>query len=266
MIEIFRRSIKEFYVFFNKLTLIVEPPKFDKISGVPKFRYSEENIETLCLIKTGRILSSLNSIVVLFERGFFLEIAILLRTIKECCADLSFLLENYPDKKLSKSQVQYINEFFAEEFSDSKDPLQTIRKHNRVPSKKIHAGYARNIYNQSALIKDSKLKSKIQKLANPSDHQKTTLSILNVYSGYVHYGYSQSVEIIAGSPPRYYLDGMTNTPLVNEWQNFLTTEIVALYNHFALLCIKFNFVKELEFLKSKQIEFQTISGYNSEID
>ncbi|MBU0528210.1 hypothetical protein KKF86_00400, partial [bacterium] len=252
MIEIFEQSVKDFYVFFNKLNKYVGPPKFINISGFPKFRYAKESIETLCLIKTGRILSSLNSIVVLFERGFFLEIAVLLRTIKECCADLSFLLENYPDKKLSKSQEQYINEFFAEEFSDSKDPVQTIRKHNRVPSKKIHAGYARNIYNQSELIKDSKLKSKIQKLANPSDHQKTTLSILNVYSGYVHYGYSQSVEIIAGSPPRYHLEGMADTPMVNEWQKFLTTEIVALYNHFAFLCIKFNFEKELEFFKSKR--------------
>lgn len=266
MIEIFRQSIKDFYVFFNKLTSLVEPPKFDKISGVPKFRYSEESIETLCLIKTGRILSSLNAIVVLFESGFFVEIAVLLRTIKECCAELSFLLENYPDGKLSKSQEQYINEFFTEEFSDPQDPIQSMRKHNRVPSKKIHAGSARNISNLSELIKNPKLRSEIQKIANPSDHQETTLSILNIYSGYVHYGYSQSVEIISGIPPQYHLEGMADTPMVNVWQEILITEFDEIYNHFNFLCLKFKFEKELEFLKSKQIEFQTISGYNSEID
>ncbi len=113
MIELLRQSVKDFLPFFNKLESEVEPPKFVRISGVLKVRYSENNIKTLCLVKTGRIISSLNAILALFEKGYFLEIGVLLRTVKECCAEVSFLLENYPTDDLTSSQEQYINQFFT---------------------------------------------------------------------------------------------------------------------------------------------------------
>lgn len=262
MVEVLRQSINHFKIFFDKLFDEVGPPSLVNRSGFVQFRYSNENIKTLCLIKSARIISSLNAIVLLYQAGYFVEIGVIIRTIKECCADLAFLLENYPDEKLSKHQKQYLDDFFTENFEDPLNPIQSAIKRRRVPSKKIHAGWARTIYGLSTLIRNPKLRSKIQKFANPSVHQMNTLSILNTWSGYVHYGYPHSIEIVGGEPPVYHLEGMAGTPKVEEWQGTLITELFAIYNHFLFVCLRFNYETEFEFLSNKQAEFQALTGYD----
>ncbi len=257
MYEYIKQPIEDFYIFFDKLHDLVKPPELIDRSGFPQFRYEEKNVETLCLIKNGRLISSLNAIALLFEKGYFLEIAILIRTIKECCADILFLLENYPDKQFSKAQEQYLDEFFQEEYLDPHNPIQSARQHKTVSSRKIHAGYARNIYAISNFIKNPKLKSKVQKLLNPHSHQDATLKILKLYSGYVHYGYTQSMDFIGGDPPSYHLEGMSRTPMERDWYKSIVAEIDALYNYYQILCMNFNFAEEFEQLKKKQKIFHS---------
>lgn len=262
MINLIKNSIKDFHIFFDKLTSEVNPPQLLETAGFVKFRYPDEDRKTLCLIKTGRIISSLNAIIVLYEAGYFVEIAVLIRTIKEADAELVFIMENYPNGSLSKSQLQYIKEFFIEEIADPSNPIKSARKHNRVPSKKIHAGSARDFSELSKFIDNPKLRSKIQQLANPSNFQEISQKILNMWSGYVHYGYSQSMDLVGGSPPRFRLEGSRGTPRVQEWLDYLITESVAIYNLFVLLCAKFNFQKEFDELSNKQIEFQRTTNYD----
>lgn len=265
MITIFKQAIENFYPLFYKFEDSVGKPNLIEESGLFQFDYPEKNIPTICLIKMARILSSLNAIVILFENGYIVEIGVIIRTIKEACADLSFLLKDYPENNPTKSQQQYIDEFFKEEFQNPQDPINTARKHNRVPSKKIHAGFARNMYKMSKLIKIEKLRRRVQKIINPSEHQSSTQIILNIWSGYVHYGYRQSVEIFGGTRPEYHFNGLSGTPKMNEWQDILVTEFFAVYNHFLDICLKFKFLEEFEILKSKQIEFQEKTGYNPQM-
>lgn len=260
MIGLFKDSIEVFLTFFIRLHKEVPPPKYIRKSGMLQIRYEQEDIQTLCLIKIGRIISSLNAILVLLKNGHIIEIAVLLRTIKECNSELNFLLENYPTDKLTSPQEQYIKEFFTEEFGDPSDPIKTSRQHNRVGAKKIHAGSAREFYNMSDFIKDPKLKAKIKKIANPSDTQEITQKILNVFSGYVHYGYSQSSELIGDSPPKYHLSGFLGTSKMNEWIDNLITEFDGLYNLFRFLCYKFDFQKEYIIITKKQFDFQKTTG------
>jgi hypothetical protein len=258
----FEEAIHDFILLFDKLESIVEKPRLIERSGILQFRYLNKDIQTLCLIKSGRIISSLNAIIFLFEKGFVLEIGVLIRTIKECIADLSFLLENYPGKPFTKSQKQYIDEFYKEEFDDPSNPVETIRKHNRVNTNKIHSSYARNINELWKNIKDEKVKKKLKIITNPYNHQKATTSILQVFSGYVHFSYTQSMEIIGGSPPDYHLKGFNNTPKIQEWKDIIISHFYELYNHFRFLSYKFDFIKEFQFLGEKQKQFQLYTGYN----
>jgi len=262
MIQLFRKSIRNLYIPLQKIESLVEKPQLINRSGYYQFRYPNKNITTLILIKSARILSSLNAITILIKYGYIVEIGVLIRTIKECIADISFLLEDYPEKEPSKVQQQYIDEFFCEEFNDPLNPLDSAKKHNRVSSKKIHAGFARNFYSLTKYIKNSRLKKIVLKIANPYNHQKATKTILNTFSGYVHYGYTQSIDIVGGSPPRIHLEGMTGTPKIDEWKRYIISEIFSVYNYFLLLCLKFDFKEEYEVLKHQQKEFQKESGYN----
>lgn len=259
MIEYLKKSLEDYLIFFQRLNADVDPPKLIENSGVHQFRYAIENIQTLCLIKTGRVISSLNAIMILFESGYFVEIAVLLRGVKECHIDLIFLLEDYPGDTFTKAQEQYISEFFTEEIEDPSDPIKSARKHNRVSSKKIHAASARAYYKMSDFIKDPELRAKIKKYANPSDTQETTQKIHNMFSGYVHFGYSQSMDLI-GVPPKYHLNGMLGTPRVSEWYDTLITEFDALYNLFLFLCSKFKYEKEFIELSKKQFDFRKVTG------
>lgn len=259
MIRFLLNSINEFLIFFDRSYSDVGPLELIKESGIHKYRYKSEDIKTICLIKTARTISSLNAIMILFRNGFFLEIGALLRGIKESNVEMVFLLENYPTDSNSKDQEQYIREFFAEEIIDPSDPINSARKHTRVPAKKIHAAAARVYYNMSDFISDPKLKEKIKKSANPSDTQKTTQKIQNMFSGYVHFGYSQSMDMI-GVPPKYLLNGMLGTPRVTEWYDTLLTEFDALYNLFQLLCFKFGYKDESIALYHRQQKFRKISG------
>jgi len=261
-----RKSIRDLYPLLAKLESLVGKPQLINRSGFEQFRYPNRDILTLLLIKSARILSSLNAITVLIENGYIVEVGILIRTIKECIADISFLLEDYPEKWPSKDQQKYIDEFFSEEFSDPINPINTARKHNRVPSKKIHAGFARNAYKLSNHIKNSRLKELVLKITNPYYHQKATSVILNTYSGYVHYAYAQSMEIVGGAPPGFYLEGMAGTPKVDEWIENIISEIFSVYNHFMFICLKFNFNDEFEYLSFKQKEFAIKSGYDPKLE
>ena len=265
MIDIFKNAINDFIVPFNRLENKVGKPVLIERSGILQFRYMNNDVETLCLIKSGRIISSLNAILVLLEYGFIVEIGMLVRSIKECSAEVSFLLENYPEKPMSNPQKQYLDEFFKEEFGDATNPIDTIRDHKRVSLKKVHAGYARNINELSKKIENEELRNKLYKISNPSSHQKATISILNVFSGYIHFGYVQSMEIIGDTPPRYHLNGLSGTPKNFEWEDIIIGEIYAIYNHFRFMCLKFNFSKEFEIIGKKQKEFQLSTDHNPQI-
>ena len=266
MITLLKKSIRDLYPILHKLESIVGKPKLINRSGFEQFRYPNEDINTLSLIKSARILSSLNAIMVLIEYGYIVEVGVLIRTIKECIADISFIFEDFPEKWPSVEQKKYMDDFFSEEFSDPLNPVYTARKRDRVSSKKIHAAFARNAYNLSKKIKNARLRELVLKIANPSDHQRATFTILNLFSGYVHYAYPQSIEIVGGSPPRFHLEGLAGTPKIDEWMGYIISEIYSVYNYFMFLCLKFGFNDELEYVSFKQKVFSKVSGYDPKLE
>lgn len=249
MINVFEKAINDFYPTFYKLEELVGKPKIVSVQGITKIRYEKKNIKTICLIKTARIISSLNSILILFEKGFFLEIGVIIRTIKEAISEVQFLLEIGIDVPLLPSQQKYLDNFFKEEFNDFSNPIESAKIDNRVPSKKIRASVTRSLENLKKTFKEGEVPEEVESLLkNPAEFQKLQEVLLNTFSGYLHYSYSQSMEMVVGNPLEFKLRGFNEYYRIKEWEGGIVRIIDELFNYFKFLCFRFEFHEEAKLL------------------
>jgi hypothetical protein len=176
----------------------IDPPVFINIKGLWAWRYQKLTESLACFLKGVKIVSSLNACIVLLQAGCVQEIYALCRMINDYIDEIFFLLIPQDGEIFSKEQLQFLSDFFQEEFDEPANPLKSIQKRNNVPVQKIHATFGKIA------------KSEI----NPSDAQEMLRTIHKAYSGYVHGAYPHIMEMFGKKQPC--LKGMLGTPRVDE--------------------------------------------------
>jgi hypothetical protein len=194
---------------FGALSSSIPAPVFLKDSGYPRFRHTKRDDLLVSYLKGIQIVSSLNAALVLLRHGYVQEVGTLCRSIDDFVNEIYFLAAPLGDNGLSEDQRRFVEEFFQEEFSDTRSPLTSQQKRDRVPRRKIHAGLA-----------------KIQgQTTNPSDVQRLLDVNQKAFSGYVHGAYVHIMDIYGGSPPRFFTSGLLGTPKIEVWERQLTNQV-----------------------------------------
>ena len=201
MITVYKETVPILESALTALGAQIEEPIFLDNNVYPRYRHREQSDGLAAYLKAVRIVSALNAVLVLLEHGFVQELGVLFRTIDEFHEDIMFLLSPQADGGLSKAQIQSLNEFYQEEFSDPKNPLMSKQKRNRVPRRKVYAALGRATGD----------------IVSPSDRAELHRTVGQAMSGFVHGAYPHIMELYGGNPPHFHLNGMLGTPLHKSW-------------------------------------------------
>lgn len=173
------------------------------------FRHDEKTDLLMSYLKSIRLVSSLNAVLLLLEQGYAQEVGVLFRCIQDFIEDILFLCIPLGENGLSNDQKRFVEEFFQEEFDAPDNPFASTQKRDRVPRSNIQAGIAR--------IKGQP--------TNPSDAKELYRTIQQAFSGYVHGAYPHIMNMYGGLPPRYHTHGMPGTPRTSEFEEQMTNYI-----------------------------------------
>ncbi|MCX5726865.1 MAG: hypothetical protein NT030_06830 [Candidatus Saganbacteria bacterium] len=99
--------------------------------------------------------------------------------------------------------------------------LQSVSR-NIVPRKKVRAGVSRVLSN----------------CVNPHDLHEILTTEENAFSGYIHGAYPHIMELYGGDPPRFHMNGMLDTPRIDEWRRQIEVHLdlsVCILGHMCFL-------------------------------
>lgn len=212
-------ALKRLGHLYGELETFLPPINFQGNAPYRAFRFdANEHTDSLaCYLKGMKAVSTLNAGLILLKSGFTQEVGALCRMVDEACNEIIFLIKPEGDNALSKSQEQFLDSFYQEEFSDFKNILAAHNSRHTVPSQKIHASIAKTM---SSSI-------------NPSDGQAMTSVVQKTLSGYIHGAYPQIMEMYGGNPPHFHMRGMLGTPRMIEWM----TQVISYVDRLIIISI-----------------------------
>jgi hypothetical protein len=224
---------------------LTEPEYVTLPGDIPAFRYKEGEQHDLLmsLLKCLRSVSLLHGANMLLMYGFYQEVGILIRCIKESAEDVLFVSTPLGvEGKPSEPQRAHVAEFFEETARSMADAMASEQKKARVPREKISAGVAR--------IGGNPL--------NPSDGKKLHELLHKGYSGYVHGSYPSIMELYGALPDengkpakgsgRYYLRGHLPAARTLEMAEALVSEAHSVAVASAFLAKRFGNAKAYDLL------------------
>lgn len=232
--------------FYQEMSNRIEAPIFVDIGGVHQWRYNKVSDSLACFLKGVKVISTINASMVLLKTGHTQEIGALCRMTDDYWNEIMFLLSPQDGDKFSQHQIQFLNDFFQEEFDNPTDPFGSTQKRANVPVKKIHATFGK--------ISGSEL--------NPSDAQELLRTTHQAFSGYVHGAYPCIMEMFGGA--NLHLNGMLGTPRVEEWRGQLIGYVYRSIMITVFVAIKLGFSDLENDARELVVKFETELGCKSD--
>lgn len=216
-IRTLRRAVDQLCVIVDRLGSSFSPPVTVRMGDgfVDRHPPRARTNGLACYLKAVKMCSTLNGALLLLEGGHVQEAYALGRISQDLVEDIHFLVRPLVDNaKLSERQERALNEFFQEEFADSKDPIGTSQVRDRVSRDKIRAA----IHSGPGMD-------------DPSTAQRIGQALYRVFSGYVHGAYVHIMELHGEDRPGQYLmrgtPGNRLTEAIDYLPNFVYQAILA---------------------------------------
>jgi len=174
---------------FRLLERRVPPAKRQAWKDGFVFRCAERTIQQAIVQKLARTISGLYGIQALLEKGLFQEQGVLQRTVDELQDDVIFLSLGVIRGSLTSLHHNYLEYFYAEEFSDPSNVMESHQSRGMVQRAKIRA------YINEDLGADSSRANIAERV------------ITKAYSGFVHAASPHVMDMYGGDPPRFDVKG-----------------------------------------------------------
>jgi len=185
---------------FRQFEQAVPEPQLVYVGGRRAFRYVERLPQQAIVLKLSRLVTGLEAVWALLERGLPQEAAAIQRILDEIGSDIMFLAGPLTVGKKEPIHDAYLTDFFEEEFHVS-DPVGTQVPRHRVPRKKIRAYVARTY----------------GAVDEPIDKAIAVAAFIEgAYSGYIHVAGAQAMDAYGGIPRRFHIEGMQGTPILDD--------------------------------------------------
>jgi hypothetical protein len=174
---------------FRCLERRVPPPKRQAWQDGFVFRYAERTIHQAIVQKLARTISGLYAIQALLQKGLFQEQGVIQRTVDEIQEDVIFLSLGVIRGALTPMHYSYLEYYYAEEFSDLSNVMESHRSRGMVRRDKIRAYIHDDLGSNSAW---ANIAGRI---------------ITKAYSGFVHAASPHIMDMYGGMPPRFDVKG-----------------------------------------------------------
>jgi hypothetical protein len=159
-------------------------------------RLPKQDIEHAIFLKLVMIASGLDAAMILHRHGHTFEQGALSRMVDEANEDVIFLAFGILKQDHTPRHDQFLEEFWAEEWSDPKNVIGSHRPRNPVPRDKISAYNARHHG------------------GDWSTGHKTTMFLARAYSGFVHGAAQHLMDLYHEGTETFSVRGMLGTPRI----------------------------------------------------
>jgi len=206
------------------LSSLVSPPiLYDFIDGHRGYRYEDPGLIHFCLLKGAKAVSAYNASVVLLRSGYTQEIAVLIRTLIECTRHIDFALGGMLTNQKQDEKPQ---KFVESYFEDENRGFGELKKKPHERQENIHKGIA---------AEARKVATSLGQNADDFDMIGAMRRTYEANSNYVHARYPELMDMYGGTPGRFHLRGMRDTPKDLENLEVLECYLASLENCFALM-------------------------------
>lgn len=246
MRELFHKTMTVLEHALRQLEPQVPLPRAVPFKGGVIWRYAERSVEQALIQKLARNISSLHAIDVLLLHGLLQEQGAMHRVLDELHEDVTFLSTALINDELTPRHHEYLAAFYAEEMHDHSSPAAQPPKPNTVERKKIRAYAIRELGGA----------------VDPSTAAAAGASISRGYSGYIHAGSSQTMEMYEGQSARFHVSGIRGNSLWNShlrdaWNYFYRSLMSA-----DMIALAFGDKSLDASLKAFILQFEAESGTN----
>jgi hypothetical protein len=212
-----RSAVRELEAALDRLLVRLGRPLFIANSSHPRFRFGTPTAIHFLYLRAVLVVSGLNAMLHLLERGFAHEIAVLARTVNDFLGEMISTEEAIRTGQPTAGQRRLVEQFFGEHDGDDV-ASDAPRQGGFVPKRQIRAAEAR------AVAADGDTTSWQERLA----------SLDGGLSGYVHGHYAQTMELYEGSTPGghdgFRLGGMSAPERFDSSQGQIALQVVAALN------------------------------------
>jgi tRNA U38,U39,U40 pseudouridine synthase TruA len=153
------------------------------------FRYTEQTIQQAIIQKLARTISGLHAVEALLDRGLFQEQGMVQRAVDEIEEDVWFLSLALINNDFTARHKQYLAYFYAEEFGNPADIVDSHASRGMVSRDKIRA------YVNQHSGDDATRGNKVGKV------------LTKAYSGFVHAASPHIMDMCFGYTPRFDVNG-----------------------------------------------------------
>ena len=169
------------------------------------YRYAKPTAKHFCILKAVRVVSGMNSCMVLAENGFNQEMCVMMRTVIDCLSQIDFIIAGIDKGNLADRQQKIVDSFFDDFRRNSPKDFgkSTIRQ------EKIHKEIER-YFNRDGI---APMFSVSEKLSN----------VYRNFSNYVHARYPEVMDMYGGHIGRFHMTGMLGTPKDAESYEIIAT-------------------------------------------
>lgn len=247
--DLYEQTLQNLGASFDALYAQIGPPKLVRFQDEYAYRYEERTIHQAIIQKLARLVTGLQSVMLLNRRGLLQEQAVLQRTLDEFEQDINFLSFAVIFDERTPLHERYLDAFYGEEFDSPFNAIESTQKRPMIPRKKIIAYLAQDWgtgYDQSSFTEVMRTLSK-------------------TYSGYVHGASPHLMELCYGEPPIFHLYGSKDSPLFEDHEadliNYFYRGILA----YAVSAKAFGNDKLFEDLQRFSLAFAKRSGRESDL-
>jgi hypothetical protein len=231
---------------FRRLEGQVPPPTPKPWKDGFVLRYAEQSIPQALIQKLARVISGLHAANLLVENGFVQEQAVIHRTLDELNEDIMFLVAAITNDTVTELHQRYLDAFYAEEFDDPEDVVNSTQKRDIVPRRRVQA-YLTHVLGPRV---------------NPSRDLDVSETLHKAYSGFVHASSPHIMDLCGGEPPRFHIRGMLGTPRVQEHRQDTWNYFYRSFLSVIAVAKAFGDADLVDKLYSAVGEFETGSGTN----
>jgi hypothetical protein len=247
--SLYKQTLQHLGSSFEVLYSQIGPPKLTYFGNEYAYRYPEKTIHQAIIQKLARLVTGLQTIMLLNDSGLIQEQAVIQRTLDEFDQDINFLCFSVIFSDHTEWHDRYLQAFFDEEFDNNSSAVESSQKRPMIPRKKIIAYLARDRgagYDQSSSAEIMRTLSK-------------------TYSGYVHGASPHLMELCYGEPPEFHLYGSKNSPLFEDHEFDLINYFYRSIITFAVAAKSFGNEKLFKELHAYSCDFALASGKESHL-
>ena len=215
-------------VFRDLEQLMPNKPRLKRRPSGMAFRFQEKDIRQAMILKLAHVQSSVRAAKSLLDKGFVQEQAILQRIIDEVNDDITFLFLAVTNDEITDLHKKFLDAFWEEE-------IDSEQRRSMIPRREIREYLKRSMG------------------AGFAEASKT---VRKVYSGFVHGGYPQIMNMYGGNPPHFHTKGMLGTPRMEEHANELWNSMYRSFASHILVAKAFGAEKHVKILNEHRIKLE----------